>query len=158
VRQALSLAIDREGLSQAIFKGVQKPSSHLIPDNLWGFNPDAGVKGGVEEAKKLLAEAGYPDGKGWPEGVSLHCNNIPDDAFGKGVAEALVGMWKENLGINVQVEALEYQASEQWWQAQVDKSFHMFCWAGVGLRPYSYSTCFDPSWHSQSLEEPEYSC
>ena len=146
VRQALSLAIDREGLSQAIFKGVQKPSYHLIPDNLWGFNPDAGVKGGVEEARRLLAEAGYPDGKGWPAGVNLHCNNIPDDSFGKGVAEAIVGMWKDNLGIDVQVEALEYQASEQWWQAQVDKNFHMFLlgWSVDYPDPYSfYSTCFD---------------
>ena len=57
--------------------------------------------------------------EGWPEGVSLHSNNILDDDFGKGVAEALAGMWKEKLGIDVQVEALEYQASVQWWQAQV---------------------------------------
>ena len=126
VRQALSLAIDREGLAQAIFKGSRRAGYHLIPDNLWGYNPDAGVKGGVEEAKALLAEAGYPDGQGWPDGVSLHSNNIPDDDFGKGVAEALVGMWKEKLGIDVQVEALEYQASEQWWQAQVDQHYDMF--------------------------------
>jgi oligopeptide transport system substrate-binding protein len=126
VRQALSLVIDREGLAQAIFKGSRRPAYHLIPDNLWGYNPDAGVKGGLEEAKALLAEAGYPNGEGWPEGVSLHSNNILDDDFGKGVAEALAGMWKEKLGIDVQVEALEYQASEQWWQAQVDQHFHMF--------------------------------
>jgi oligopeptide transport system substrate-binding protein len=126
VRQALSLVIDREGLVQAIFKGSRRPAYHLIPDNLWGYNPDAGVKGGLEEAKALLAEAGYPDGEGWPEGVSLHSNNILDDDFGKGVAEALAGMWKEQLGIDVQIEALEYQASEQWWQAQVDQHYHMF--------------------------------
>ena len=146
VRQALSLAIDREGLVQAIFKGARKPAVHLLPDNLWGMNPDAGVKGDLAKAKALLAEAGYPDGKNWPAGVTLHCNNIADDDFGKGVAEALVGMWKQNLGIDVQVEALEYQASEQWWQAQVDKHFHMFLlgWSVDYPDPYSfYSTCFD---------------
>jgi oligopeptide transport system substrate-binding protein len=146
VRQALSLAIDREALSKAIFKGSQPPAYHLLPDNLWGVNPDAGVKGDLAKAKQLLADAGYPDGKNWPAGVSLHCNNIPDDAFGKGVAEALVGMWKDKLGIAVQVEALEYQASEQWWQAQTDKHYHMFLlgWSVDYPDPYSfYSTCFD---------------
>ena len=159
VRQALSLTIDREALVQAIFKGARKPGYHLIPDNLWGYNPDAGVKGDLAKAKALLAEAGYPDGKGWPDGVNIHCNNIPDDDFGKGVAEALAGMWKEKLGINVQVEALEYQASEQWWQAQTEPNhFHMFLlgWSVDYPDPYSfYSTCFQSfmalynHWHNE---------
>jgi oligopeptide transport system substrate-binding protein len=162
VRQALSLTIDREALAQAIFKGARDPGYHLIPENLWGSNPDAGVKGGLEEAKALLAEAGYPDGQGWPEGVSIHSNNIPDDDFGKGVAEALAGMWKEKLGIDVQVEALEYQASEQWWQAQVDSHYDMFVlgWSVDYPDPYSfYTTCFDAfmslynHWHNDEYSE-----
>jgi oligopeptide transport system substrate-binding protein len=126
VRQALSLAIDREGIAKAIFKGARTADSHVLPTNLWGLNPDAGVKGDLNTAKQLLADAGYPDGKNWPSGVTLHCNNIPDDDFGKGVAEALTGGWKDMLGITVQPECLEYQASEQWWQAQADQKFDMF--------------------------------
>jgi oligopeptide transport system substrate-binding protein len=126
VRQALSLTIDREGIAKAIFKGARTADTHVLPTNLWGMNPDAGVKGDIETAKKLLADAGYPDGQNWPKGVTLHCNNIPDDDFGKGVAEAVTGGWKDKLGITVQPECLEYQASEQWWQAQADQKFHMF--------------------------------
>jgi oligopeptide transport system substrate-binding protein len=126
VRQALSLTIDREGIAKAIFKGTRTADTHVMPTNLWGMNPDAGVKGDLNMAKQLLADAGYPDGKNWPSGVTLHCNNIPDDDFGKGVAEALTGGWKDQLGITVQPECLEYQASEQWWQAQTDQKFYMF--------------------------------
>jgi oligopeptide transport system substrate-binding protein len=71
VRQALSLAMDREGIANAIFKGAQTADTHVMPTNLWGMNPDAGVKGDLNTAKQLLADAGYPDGQNWPGGVSL---------------------------------------------------------------------------------------
>ncbi len=66
VRQAISLAIDRETLCKIVLKGSSEPTRNLTPKfddysygkNLILFDP--------ENAKKLLAEAGYPDGKGFP--------------------------------------------------------------------------------------------
>ncbi len=66
VRQAISLAIDRETLTKVVLKGSSDPTRNLTPKfddysygkNLILFDP--------ENAKKLLAEAGYPDGKGFP--------------------------------------------------------------------------------------------
>ena len=66
VRQALYLAIDRERLTENVLKGTMAPAWTFIPPGTTGHNPDARLQGTVEDAKKLLAEAGYPDGEGFP--------------------------------------------------------------------------------------------
>ena len=65
VRQAISMAIDRETLTQALGYGVHTPAYQHIPPGFAGYNPDPNY--GVprydpERAKQLLAEAGYPNG------------------------------------------------------------------------------------------------
>jgi dipeptide transport system substrate-binding protein len=63
VRQALSLALDKEAILAAVYQGAGAPAKNLIPPTMWSYNN--AIKDyphDPEAAKKLLAEAGYPDG------------------------------------------------------------------------------------------------
>lgn len=68
LRAAISLAINREAIAKTVYEGARKPATGLIPPGTVGFLIDQGKysRYDLEEAKKLLAEAGYPDGKGLP--------------------------------------------------------------------------------------------
>ncbi|WPM05983.1 peptide ABC transporter substrate-binding protein [Borreliella sinica] len=104
VRQALSLAIDRETLSKVVLKGGSDPTRNLTPKfddysygkNLILFDP--------ENAKKLLAEAGYPDGRGFP---TLKYK-ISTNGGGSIVTEFLQEQFKKILNINIEIENEEW--------------------------------------------------
>ncbi len=104
VRTALSMAIDREGLVEALTGGLGWP--HYIPM----FNPampqhkdDWIVPFDVDGAKALLNEAGYPNGFEI-EIFGQCCDN--DRQF---VAEAVGAMWRQNLGLDVEVQSFSYR-------------------------------------------------
>ncbi len=63
VRQALSMALDQKAILDAVFLGAGQPAKNLIPPTMWSYN-DAVRPWPLDPtaAKKLLAEAGYPDG------------------------------------------------------------------------------------------------
>lgn len=115
VRKALSLAIDREAIVKSVLRGGQKVSDGFIPyevpdgENEKDFRSNGkkyiDSKANVDEAKKLLAEAGYPDGKGFPE-ISILYNT---SEMHKSVTEAIQAMWKKNLGINIKLTNQEYK-------------------------------------------------
>ena len=115
VRKALSLAIDRQALIDTIVQGKQKSAIGFIPFGLTGSDsnkdfreevkPYIDANGNIEEAKKLLAEAGYPEGKGFPK-VSLTYNTSENH---KAIAEAVQAMWKDNLGIEVSLVNQEWK-------------------------------------------------
>ncbi len=112
VRQALNLAIDRDSLVENVTKGGQVGAHSFVPTGI--KQPDGqdfaskeyfDSKGNVEEAKKLLAEAGYPDGQGFPSITILY---NPEKGHGT-VMQAVQDMWKTNLGIDVQLQSQEWK-------------------------------------------------
>ena len=114
VRKAFTLAIDRTAMVEKVTLGGQKPAVAFIPYGIPGVGSDRDFRaeGGTflperadpEAAKKLLAEAGYPDGKGFPK-VAYKYNL---SSTNKAIAEALQAMWKQNLGVEVEL------ANEEW--------------------------------------------
>lgn len=105
VRHALNLAIDRVAITEDILKGGQIPAYGFAPEGIIGpdgedfrkseryFNP----RGDVAEAQRLLAEAGYPDGEGFPSyEMFYNTSEMHSD-----VAQAMQEMWRDNLGIRV---------------------------------------------------------
>lgn len=104
VRKAFSLAIDRTVFPK-ILHGGEQPASSWIPPGMLGHNPQIGLFYNPPEARRLLREAGYPDGKGFPK-VTLGYNTNEDHKI---VAEAIQGMWKRNLGVLVQLENQEWK-------------------------------------------------
>ena len=104
VRKAFAMAIDR-AVFPKLLQGGQTPSSSWIPPGMPAHNPKIGVVYNPPEARRLLREAGYPDGKGFPP-VTLSYNTLADHKI---VAEAVQGMWKRNLGVLVRLENQEWK-------------------------------------------------
>lgn len=113
VRKALNLAIDREALINNVAQVDGQPAySFLAPGYVvdgkdvtegrsdYGLSSTADVEG----AKAALAEAGYPDGEGFP---TLQLSFYSDDNVKK-IAEAIAEMWEKNLGITVEVSSAEW--------------------------------------------------
>ncbi|HEX2925373.1 MAG TPA: peptide ABC transporter substrate-binding protein [Ruminiclostridium sp.] len=124
VRQAVSLAIDRNYITEKVRKAGETPASGFVPYGIADVKqkPDFRTTGGdfysvkpedyqknIAEAKKLLAEAGYPDGKGFPK-VTY---GLSTGAGHEAVAEAIQQELKTNLGINVEIQAQEWNVFQE---------------------------------------------
>ena len=104
VRKAFAMAIDRSVIPK-LLRGGEQPASSWIPPGMLAHNSKLGLPYNPPEARRLLREAGYPDGKGFPQ-VTLGYNTLEDKKI---VAEAIQGMWKRNLGVLVRLENLEWK-------------------------------------------------
>ncbi len=109
VRKALALAIDRQALVDQVTKAGQIPAWGIVPamagyESLEFPNGDD-HDADIEQAQKYLADAGYPNGVGFPTLTVLYNTN---DSHKK-IAEFVQQEWKENLGINVVLENQEWQ-------------------------------------------------
>lgn len=103
VRKALSLMIDRKTLVDRILLGQGEASMQLVPDGVFGYNPALHPKYDVAAAKKLLADAGYPNGFG----ITLHGSNdrfLLDGEVAQGLGQFLA---RGGLKVN-KVETLPY--------------------------------------------------
>ncbi|KOF55850.1 peptide ABC transporter substrate-binding protein [Clostridium sp. DMHC 10] len=110
VRKAISLAIDREALVKSVTKSGQYPSTSFVPRGMVESNGKDfkqkdyySTKADTTQAKKLLSEAGYTDGKGFPT-IELTYNT---GDLHKSIAEAIQDMLKKNLNINITLRAVE---------------------------------------------------
>jgi oligopeptide transport system substrate-binding protein len=144
VRQALYLAIDREALASNVLKGTMAPAWTFLPAGTIGYNPDARLQGTVEDAKQLMADAGYPDGAGFP-GFKLVFVATQGDA--ELMSQAIAGMWKENLGIDVEL----VPAPTDWRTLIRTEPYDMY----IGRWYADYE---DPQdWHNLALVEDSFS-
>lgn len=102
VRQAISLAIDKDKLI-TLFEGIGKAAKNPMPPSLWGYNDEIDDYGyDVEEAKRLLAEAGYEDG--FEITLNSMSNPRPYLPQPKVTAQAIQEMLKD---VNIDVSILE---------------------------------------------------
>ena len=123
VRKAFSLAIDRTYIVNQVTQSGQVEAGGFVPAGVYDaegatgddfrtvggdyYKPtDADYEANCEEARALLAEAGYPDGEGFP--VVEYLYNTSDAH--KAVAEALQYMWEEELGVKVTLNNQEWAA------------------------------------------------
>lgn len=150
VRKALSLSIDRQAIVETVTKGGQIPAHSMIPGNHLDANGDVfnQVSGNygivydtskVEEAQALLAEAGFPNGEGFPTMEVIYNTNENH----KNIAEAIQEMWKQNLNINVTL------ANQEWAVFQDTRKQGNFTicragWIGDYSDPMTYLGMFLP--------------
>ncbi len=136
VRQALSLAIDREALANQVLKGGYLAPTSFSPRTLSSYNPDTFQKYDPAKAKQLLADAGYPDGKGFPT-LELYSWNVQRALL---ETQAIKAMWKDTLGIDVNLNPLDPAAMRDWRIARVDQPYNVYyAWEVAGiLDPIEY--------------------
>ena len=101
VREALNVAIDREAIKRSIMRGMSIPAAIMVAPGVNGHSPDIDqvLKPDTDKAKKLLAEAGYPNGFEF----QLNCPNnryVNDEE----ICQALVAMWARG-GLKVRLAA-----------------------------------------------------
>jgi len=132
VRQALILSLDRDKLTKHVVQSETIPLNSFVPDDSH-YHPPAVYMYDVSKAKKLLAEAGYPDGKNFRK-VTLKYNTKENH---RKIAEAVQEMWKENLNIHV---ALENEEGNVFINTRVLGDFDMARngWIADYLDPYSF--------------------
>lgn len=104
VRKAFSAAIDRETMVRDVV-GSGVPATQFAPPGIFGApDPEVGIGFDAEQAQAWLAEAGYPDGAGFPTVTYRYFANTLEEAL----AQALQAMWKETLNVDVEIEAQEF--------------------------------------------------
>jgi ABC-type transport system substrate-binding protein len=135
VRQAFAMAVDRDEICKGPLGGVNAPARSILPPGVPGYREDApAYPYDPAKARDLLAQAGFPGGKGFPSLVMNHRDGQPDVKL---VAEALVTQLRQNLGINVTTQ--QYP-----WTTYLDKHnrkelvlFHMR-WSADYLDPENF--------------------
>lgn len=105
VRRAFNLAVDKAAVAYKFLGRGELPATTFIPPGLPGYTAPPGPKYDPQKARRLLAEAGYPNGRGFPT-VTIYYNT--QEAH-QTVAQAVQRMWKEQLNINVELQNEEWQ-------------------------------------------------
>lgn len=122
VRKALSLAIDRDYVANTVMQGTYTPAYNYVGTGVDDVDPgkflenskaanggktyiSEDYKANLEEAKKALAEAGYPEGKGFPT-ITYSTNDI---GYHKAVAEYLQQVYKD-LGITMNIDIVDWSS------------------------------------------------
>ena len=127
------MAIDRERIVRDVARGGQVPAGNFCPPELAGFTATAAVRTDLAAAKKLLAEAGFPDGRGFPK-LDILFNTQEGHRL---IAEAIQQMWRRDLGIEV---GLYNQEGKVWSDSMRALNYQIarFAWIGDYLDPSTF--------------------
>ena len=111
LREALSLAIDREAITASIARAGQMPAYSLVPEDVWNYTPaeygwrTTAPAGRISRARLLYAAAGYSADK--PLRLRMLYNE--NDLIQK-VCVAIASMWKQELGVETELVQMEFRA------------------------------------------------
>ncbi len=106
LRQALSWAVDRQGIVDTMHEGAGMPATTILPPGIKGRNDDvAGYGYDLDRAAELLAEAGYPGGKGLPP-LTLWYNM---NEMHQQIAQYVQSTFRK-IGVNIQLKSLDWPA------------------------------------------------
>ncbi|MGC3981190.1 MAG: peptide ABC transporter substrate-binding protein [Steroidobacteraceae bacterium] len=155
VRRALAMAIDRNTLIEKALNGANAPSVTMTPPGTIGYQPPKLFTFDPEAARKLLAEAGYPDGKGFPK-IEILYNTMEQH---RKIAVTVQQMWKKYLNIDVTM-------INQEWKVYLDsrntKNFDIAraSWIGDYVDPDTFLTMWikdggnnDTGWSNKEYDD-----
>jgi len=133
VRRALALAIDRDEIVRTAKGAGEVPAYSLVPPGMPGYDPPALGEENVETARRLLAEAGYPNGRGFPKLEILYNTHEAHQV----VAQLVRKEWEKNLGLNADTRNEEwgsYLASVR----QMEYAVSRRAWSGDYIDPNTF--------------------
>ena len=139
VRKALTLVLDRDRIVNAVTRLGEVPAFTITPPGTGdNYQPPAGLRPDIAEAKRLLAAAGFPDGRGFPVLSFLYPSKFPSD---RGIAVELQSMWQRHLGITVALTSEEYKTYLDS-QKKVDYDVCRSSWVGDYNDPNTFLDMF----------------
>lgn len=107
VRRALALGVDRDQIVKYVTRAGEEPATRFTPNVFAGFQTRPGFVTDIAAARALLAEAGYPGGRGFPRLQFLYNTSDSNDR----IAQAVQQMWKDALGIEIELLNMEYKVA-----------------------------------------------
>lgn len=143
VRKAVSMAINRQAICDVVFEGTRDPADNFIPPGVAGYEAGAWefAKYDVEAAKKALADAGYPEGKGLPT-IKLSFNS----GGGHEPIFELVQADLKAIGINTEFDSADFPI----YLAGLDEGKHQLARLGwIADYPIAYNFMY-PMFYSKS--------
>lgn len=105
VRKAFSMAVDKQRIVEKVTRAGETPAGSLVPPGLEGYESPEGLGFDPEKARALLAEAGFPDGQGFPLTRYLYSEGELNEA----IAVELQSMWQQTLGVKVSLARQEWK-------------------------------------------------
>ena len=142
VRRALALAIDKQRIVEKITRAGEKIANHLTPPGTDDYTPPAGLEYNPARARQLLAEAGYPGGQGFPARRYLFNAAAGGSAkMHEKIAIELQHMWRQELGITVELQRLEWKVLLAA-QSALDYDISRSSWVGDYNDPNTFLDLF----------------
>ena len=156
VRKALALALDKQDIVTKITRAGETPADTLVPPGNAGYKPPQGLAYNVAEARRLLAEAGYPNGQGFPDVSLLYAGrgNAPQ------VATEMQALWRRDLGItSIHLRAQEWKVYLNT-QDLIDFDLCLSAWIGDYNDPQTFIDMFvtaggnnDTNWGNSQYDQ-----
>ncbi len=102
VRRALARALDRTRYSSRVLRGTEAAAFNFVPAGMPGYSPSVTVTEDVAAARALLAEAGFPGGRGFPKLIfSSEAGRFTE------LVEAIQETWRSSLGLEIAIQKSE---------------------------------------------------
>jgi oligopeptide transport system substrate-binding protein len=137
VRRAFALALDKERLVTRITRAGEPSARSFCPPGIPNYTPANGLEFNPAEARRLLAEAGYPEGHNFPN-VSLLFNSSERE---QNIATEVQAIWREHLGVRVQLRNQETKVYYQTMRSR-DYDIARSSWVGDYNDPNTFLDCF----------------
>jgi oligopeptide transport system substrate-binding protein len=157
VRRAFCMAVDKEPIVRNVTRTAEPVTNTLVPHGSFPDYPSPpGIGQNIPEARRLLAEAGYPGGANFPH-VRITFNS--DFSEHGQIAQVLRRQWQENLGVEVELEAVEVKVfGERLHNHEFD--ICRASWYGDYYDPTTFADVFkassennDPDWRVPAYDE-----
>ena len=137
VRRAFALVIDKPLLVEKITRAGEKPAGSLTPPGTGGYEPPPGLVRDPEQARALLAQAGYPGGKGFPRISYLYSEGELNEAL----AVEIQGMLRRELGVELDLQRQEWKVYLRS-MSSLDYDLCRASWVGDYNDPNTFLGCF----------------
>ena len=138
VRKALAMAIDKVDIVTKITRAGEIPADTLVPPGSIGYIPPKGLPYNLTEARRLLAEAGYPNGQGFPSVKMLYAKRGASEQ----VAAEVQALWRRDLGISsIELRGQEWKVYLNT-QELIDFDLDVSAWIGDYNDPQTFIDMF----------------
>ena len=138
VRQALALALDKKDIVEKITRAGEPVATTLVPPGSPGYVGPKGLPRDLEKARQLLAEAGYPGGKGFPDVNLLYASRGSTSS----IATEIQALWSRDLGItSIHLRGQEWKVYLNT-QSEIDFDMDIAAWIGDYNDPKTFLDMF----------------